>query len=146
MNNLNLVKLLKGCEGVKLWTDFGVNCILEKITPNNGIKVRLIDDNNGSITFFSNGKYLDYKSCRCMLWPSETCRDWSKFKKRIDLKDGDWVVCYMVYPWFFIRKYKCNGMCYSQGISDGISWKYIIPFKDFDPTLSREQIENLSII
>ena len=146
MNNLNLVKLLKGCEGVELWTDFGVNCILEKITPNNGIKVRLIDDDHGSITFFSNGKYLDYKSCNCMLWPSKDCRDWSKFKRRINLKDGDWVVCYSRYPSFCIRQYKENDLCHTPNTREDHTWRHIIPFKDFDPNLSKEQLEKLSVV
>ena len=145
MNNLNLVKLLKGCEGTPIWSDIHGQCHLEKIEDS--IFPIVLKNNDLTKSYFMNdGRTANYADGKCMIWPSKDCRDWSNFKKLQEIKDGDWVICYMVYPWFYIRKYKCNGMCYSPSINDGISWPYIIPLKDFDPDLSKEDLKELSVV
>ena len=145
MNNLNLVKLLKGCEGMPIWSDIHGQCHLEKIEDS--IFPIVLKNNDLTKSYFMNdGRTANYADGKCMIWPSKDCRDWSKFKKRIDLKEGDWVVCYAIYPSFYIRQYKENGLCNDPNTRETYAWKHIIPFKDFDPNLSKEQLEKLNVV
>ena len=86
---LDLCKLLEGCEGVELWSDIFGKC---KLLDTKGdcsykIEVQVIDkndDENGFECFTQDGRfYGGYPNGKCMLWPSETNRDWSTFVKQI---------------------------------------------------------------
>lgn len=97
---LDLCKLLEGCEGVELWSDIFGKC---KLLDTKGdcsykIEVQVIDkddDEDGFECFTSDGKfYTGYQNAKCMLWPSETNRDWSTFKKPIKIKEGDPVMVF----------------------------------------------------
>ena len=145
MNNLNLVKLLKECEGTTIWSDIHGECFLERITDGS-FPIVLAKNDHSRFTFMKDGRVSNYPDGKCMIWPSRECRDWNKFKKSTNLKEGDWVVCYSRYPSFYIRKYKSNGLCYNPSTNEDYSWPYVIPFKDFDPNLSKEELENLSIV
>ena len=56
------------------------------------IEVQVIDkddDEDGFECFTPDGRfYAGYPNGKCMLWPSETNRDWSTFKKPIKIKEG----------------------------------------------------------
>ena len=88
----NLCEILKGCEGVELWSDIFGKC---KLLSTKGdcsykIEVEVIDkdkDEDGIERFTQYGMfYAGYPNAKYMLWPSETNRDWSTFKKPIKIK------------------------------------------------------------
>ena len=96
----NLCELLKGCEGIELWSDIFGKCKL--LNTKGGcsykIEVKVIDKNdyeNGFECFTTDGRFYEvYPNGKCMLWPSETNRDWSTFKKPIKIKEGDPVMVF----------------------------------------------------
>lgn len=130
---LDLTEILKNCEGVELWSDICGKCIFTK-SDDNEICVKEIGYGRYSLSFLNNGKYDDYPNGKCLLWPSETCRDWSTFKK--PLKADDWVVACDGEGCGHINKY-CN---------INRTWKYVIPFEKYNPTLTDEELKKLSIV
>ena len=137
---LDLTEILKGCEGVELWSDIFGKCKLESSDGgnNNEIEVLVLDTisgDNGYEQFTKYGRlYYCYQNGKCMLWPSETNRDWSTFKK--PLKADDWVVACDGEGCGHINKY-CN---------INRTWKYVIPFEKYNPTLTDEELKKLSIV
>lgn len=100
-----------------------------------------------SESFDIKGRYkAEYSSGKCLLWPSETCRDWSKFKKPIKLKEGDWVVCGWSVRDVAIRRYFKDDKCFNADSSLTLDWTFIAPFEKYDPNLSDEELEKLSIV
>ena len=102
--NINLTKILKNCpKGTKLYstvhgevTFFGI----DNKSSNYQIIVRHIDGMKGN--YASSGKLINSFEGECILLPSKTQRDWSKFtapwykKERFDpktLKPFDRVLC-----------------------------------------------------
>ena len=81
---LDLTKILKGCEGVELWSDFCGICKLKKIHYDYSRPIVIKSKYSKHLFLMKDGKY--YTEGKCMLWPSETNRDWSTFKKPI--KEG----------------------------------------------------------
>lgn len=94
---IDLCEILKGCEGVELWSDIFGKCILVSVNNTNSYKILVsvsYKDGKGIDyqTFTKYGKFYDcYPNGKCMLWPSETNRDWSTFKKPI--KEGMPCMC-----------------------------------------------------
>ena len=127
---LDLTKILEGCEGVELFSEvFGVG-ELYKVDDFVCVKSK-----KGYLHYFNhNGRLTHYPDGNCLLWPSETNRDWSTFKK--PLKDDDWVVACDGEGCGHINKY-CN---------INRTWKYVIPFERYNPTLQEEELEKLSIV
>ena len=82
-----------------------------------------------------DGKY--YTEGKCMLWPSETNRDWSTFKKPVKVNDDDWVVCGYDMTGFAIRKYFDT---------KSANFEYIIPYNKFNINLPEEELKKLSIV
>ncbi len=137
---LDLTEILKGCEGVELWSDIFGKCKLLNTKGNCSYKIEVQvidkdDDEDGFECFISDGKfYAGYTNGKCMLWPSETNRDWSTFKKPI--KDDDWVACCDRNNVAVILRYKDVVM----------KWEHIIPFEKYNPTLTDEELKKLSIV
>lgn len=137
---MDLCELLKGCEGVELWSDIFGKCKLESSDGggNYEIEVLVLDTtsgDNGYEQFTKYGRlYAFYPNGKCMLWPSETNRDWSTFKK--PLKADDWVVACDGEGCGHINKY-CN---------TNRTWKYVIPFEKYNQTLTDEELKKLSIV
>lgn len=80
MSKIDLTKILKDCpEGTEFWSDnFGVVKFVrigtEWDTP---IEVKL---SNGQVTYYTSEGQCDKSFlANCLLWPSKSCRDWSKF-------------------------------------------------------------------
>ena len=78
--SIDLTKILKDApEGTCFWSDnFGVvefvSVGTEWDTP---IEVKL---SNGQITYYTSEGQCDKRfPANCLLWPSKSCRDWSKF-------------------------------------------------------------------
>lgn len=156
----DLTEILKGCNGVKLWSDICGDCTLINIDLNE--EYPLILQTKGSngveeITFGKDGRYVTcFTNGRCTLWPSETLRDWSKFKRPTNPnipKEGELVACFDV-QWHMpqILRYKGGNFCYvpkvgtQNQIPEALAWKYIIPMKDYNPDLSEKELKALSIV
>lgn len=139
---LDLTKILNDCEGVELFSEvFGVG------------EVHKVDDfvcvksKKGFLHYFNhNGRLTYYPDGNCLLWPSETCRDWSQFKKPIKIKEGDWVVCGWSVRDVVIRRYFKDDKCFNVDSSTTLEWAFIAPFEKYDPTLSDDELLKLSIV
>ena len=138
-----LTSILKGCEGIELWSDICGRCKLESLDGGDHYEIEVlvldtIDDDNGYEQFTKYGRfYWCYPNGKCMLWPSETNRDWSTFKKPVKVKDDDWVACFESIENGFVV---CR---YGKLITD---WKYIIPYDKFNLNLQEEELKKLSIV
>lgn len=127
---IDLCKLLEGCEGIELWSDIFGKCKLLNTKGNCSykIEVQVIDkdkDEDGIEHFTQYGKfYTGYPNAKCMLWPSETNRDWSTFVRPNKIKDGTPVMCKMIctYGWF-LRKFDETIIT---------NYKWIVPVSEFD--------------
>lgn len=130
---LNLTEILKGCEGVKLFSEvFGV-CEIHRVNDFVCMK-----SEKGYLHYFNPDGRLNYfTNCNCLLWPSETNRDWSTFKKPVKVNDDDWVVA-------------CDGEGRSAIVSKygklSEKCKYVIPFEKYNPNLTTEELKKLSIV
>ena len=128
----NLCELLNDCEGVELWSDIFGKCKLlnTKGDCSYKIEVEVIDkdkDEDGIECFTQDGKfYIGYPNAKCMLWPSESNRDWTTFKKPIKIKEGTPVMCLVgVNGSWILRKYNNAVTVY---------YNYIVPATEFDFT------------
>lgn len=128
----NLCEILKGCEGVELWSDIFGKCKLESSDGggNYEIEVLVLDKTsgyNGYEQFTKYGRLYDcYPNGKCMLWPSETNRDWSTFVKPNKIKEGTPVMCFDgVNGSWILRKYNNAVTVY---------YNYIVPATEFDFT------------
>jgi hypothetical protein len=135
---LDLIGILKGCEGVELWSNVFGLCKLERIIETVRHPIVLSITNNVGVNISEciskDGLYNNAYNGECILWPSETNRDWSTFKKPV--KDDDWVVC--------CDKNDTGVIIQYGGIN--MSWKYIIPFDKFVPGMAEEEMKKLSIV
>lgn len=126
----NLCEILEGCEGVELWSDIFGRCKLESSDGgcNYEIEVLVLDTisgDNGYEQFTKYGKlYYCYPNGKCMLWPSETNRDWSTFVKPIRVKEGTPVMT----KWNSAAFWKLENYT-----KDNKSY-FIVPVSDFDFT------------
>jgi len=138
----DLTKILRGCEGVELWSDICGKCKLESLVGDGDYEIvvlvlNTISYENEYEQFTKYGRFYDcYPNGKCMLWPSETNRDWSTFKSPVMVKDDDWVACTDGNGVYTVIKYG--------NISE--SWKYIIPYDKFRPDLTEEDLKKLSIV
>lgn len=123
---LDLCKLLEGCEGMTFYSSIHGDVILKLIrySGNDPIVVTLSD--GGSIDYCKDGRYLSMYNGECMLFPSKENRDWSTFKKPNKIKDGTPVMCKMIgtYGWF-LRKFDETIIT---------NYKWIVPVSEFDFT------------
>ena len=149
---LNLCELLKGCEGMELWSDIFGKCKLESLNGDASYKIKVSglntnQENYACQSFTKYGRFYDcYPDGKCMLWPSETNRDWSKFKKPIKIKEGDWVVCGWSVRDVVIRRYFKDDKCFNVDSPLTLDWTFIAPFEKYDPNLSDEELKKLSIV
>ncbi len=131
---IDLCELLKGCEGIELWCDFCGRCKLEKIHYDYSRPIVIKYNYSKHLFLMKDGKY--YTEGKCMLWPSETNRDWSTFKKPVKVLDDDWVACTDGNGVYTVIKYG--------NISENC--EYIIPYDKFRPDLTEEDLKKLSIV
>ena len=132
---LDLTEILEGCEGVELWSDICGICKLKKIHYDYSRPIGIKSKYSKHLFLMKDGKY--YTEGKCMLWPSETNRDWSTFKKPVKVNDDDWVACFESIENGFVV---CR---YGKLITD---WKYIIPYDKFNLNLQEEDLKKLSIV
>ncbi len=148
---LDLAEILEGCEGVELWSDLCGKCTLDKIDCVGKypiiVKTTGRDGAYAREAFTKEGKYdLSYNNGKCLLFPSETCRDWSQFKRPIKIKEGDWVVCGCSVRDVIIRRYFKDNKCFNAESSTTLECAFIAPFEKYDPTLSDDELLKLSIV
>ena len=140
--NIDLTKILKNCpEGTKLWSDdYGIvyfMCI-DKIFDESVLTKRP----DGYIAAYTKQGWCtaDFPA-NCLLWPSENCRDWSKFnapwykKEKFDpktLKEFDRILGWNPGT----CKWECNLFSNINDYAEfnfkcfGVSYKYCIPYND----------------
>lgn len=90
--NLNLCQILKDCpKGTKLWSSVWGDVFFDKIYEGVcGKPIALTAVGCNDIALYSNGKMHNIEGAECILFPSKSQRDWSKFKvpvKRFDPKE-----------------------------------------------------------
>lgn len=135
--DLDLTSILKGCEGVELWSDICGICKLKKIHYDYSRPIVIKSKYSKHLFLMKDGKY--YTEGKCMLWPSETNRDWSTFKKPVKVNDDDWVVCWFEGAGFEILRYaEIKVLDYE--------YDYVVRFEQFNPNLSKEELKKLSIV
>ena len=123
---MNLVEILKNVPaGTKFWSD-----IYGEVTFDGVVE----DDHRYPIKTLSSkytkdGKFYFDKG-QCILFPSKTQRDWTKFK--FDLPEGTKVMCSDNGCNWELRIYKSKKMCSIPGVANTYEWKYIVPVSDFD--------------
>ena len=127
---LDLTKILRGCEGMVFYSTMVGYCRLIDVTE--FITIGYGDED--FVVLESDGKFS--KDGECTVFPSETNRDWSTFKKPVKVLDDDWFACTDGNGVYTVIKYG--------NISE--SWKYIIPYDKFRPDLTEEDLKKLSIV
>lgn len=102
---MNIAKILKTCpKGTKLWSPVCGDCTLLEVTCNESYPIVVDIENDHSVTFTAEGRYLSrYKGGECLLFPSKENRDWTEFSLRI-YKPGDFVYFKTLYDWICIFK------------------------------------------
>ena len=149
--NLNLCEILKGCEGIELYSSaFGTVYLISM--DKYGLNVEAIIESEtiagkpvkGKLEYkySRTGRIIDLNDADITLFPSKDQRDWSKFKRPI--KPGTNVMCSFDTKEWFLSKYieikdsLDNANKTYRGIEDvsfitnGIV-PYIIPFDKFNP-------------
>ena len=134
--DLNLCEILKGCEGITLYSPIHGDVVLESINnlSNYPIIVRLSDGD--TIDFCKDGRYITMYNGECMLFPSKENRDWSTFKKPIKIKEGTHVMCSNGDGWFLREYAGGKEVVLDEGKPVGatVTAKYIVPATEFDFT------------
>lgn len=151
--NIDLTEILKGCEGMTLYSSVLGECVLEEIqnpsTTNFPIKVYV--ENNGYSRFTIDGKYFhDIINGECILFPSKDQRDWSKFVKPIP-KDTPMMVSNDGENWklrYYATYYDFDNThcCFTNGDKSSNtpiieSFKYTIPYDKFNPNNIEESLK-----
>lgn len=124
--SINLVEILKGCEGMEFWCDLSGKCTLEHVDPDEKEYpidiISLVDGENRWDSLTGEGKFYDSPDGMCLLWPSKTNRDWSTFKKPI--KEGTPIMVKLnsEINWYLSVYQKDLNPVY----------KYVVPVSEFD--------------
>lgn len=123
---INLVEILKGCEGMEFWCDLSGKCILERIDSDKKEYPINIVSQVGKKHHWDNltkeGKFYNFPDGICLLWPSKTNRDWSTFKK--PLKEGTSIMVKLnsQINWYL--------KSYQKDLNP--AYKYVVPVSEFD--------------
>lgn len=86
--NLDLTKILQGCEGIKIYCVANGVAKIEQIANEGIAKAIVIRTETGWLTILDEFGRAD-KNGECLIWPSKTNRDWSTFKKPYPLPAKD---------------------------------------------------------
>lgn len=88
-NNLDLTKILQGCDGMTFHSSVHGVANLEQVINNGNVKFITIRSGYGLSMVLDEFGRAD-KNGECLIWPSKTNRDWSTFRKPDPLpKAGD---------------------------------------------------------
>ena len=131
--NLNLCEILKDTpKGTKLYTSiFGeveFRCICNEI-----YSIETIRNDGAMVSFMSDGRYWNYPTSECLLFPSKDQRNWNVWKeeqnkKKLNtIKEGD----YGITPYkeiYRVKHIKDSDYCLAIRVNNGITCNY--PIKD----------------
>lgn len=130
---MNIAEILKDCpQGTVLYCTLCGECTLLKITDISTIIV--LDRCSRKIELNTNGSWISYNNGECILFPSETQRDWSKFVKPL-AEDTPVMVSNDGRSWL-LRYYAKDGCVYSDGrnstnYNGRIEFRHIVPVSEF---------------
>jgi hypothetical protein len=130
---MNIANILKDCPlGTVLYCTLCGKCTFFKVTDANTIIV--LDECGRKIELNINGSWISYNNGECILFPSETQRDWSKFVKPL-AKDTPVMVSNDGRSWY-LRYYAEDNHVFSDGLNSTnfiskIKFKYVIPVSEF---------------
>ena len=88
---IDLCEILKGCEGITLYSPIFGDVVLESINNLNSDPITVTLSDGDHIDYCKDGKFLSMYDGECMLFPSKENRDWSTFKRPI--KEGMPCMC-----------------------------------------------------
>ena len=89
--NLNLCEILKGCEGITLYSLIHGDAVFVYIDNSSTYPIIARLSNGDTIDFCKDGRHTTKYNGECILFPSKENRDWSTFKKPI--KEGMPCMC-----------------------------------------------------
>lgn len=140
--NLNLYKILKDCpKGTKFWTSIWGYVYFQEVDINSPVVVSVDKEGNVYHVLFHNGKAYDNEDSECVIFPSKSQRDWSKFKvptKVFNFKDfkpfdkvltRDGKNCKWS-PNIFGMFEKRSNKYVAVGIGSLFTWEMCIPYND----------------
>ena len=133
---LNLCELLKGCEGITLYSPIHGDVVLDSINNSNTDPIIVTLSDGDYIDYCKDGRYLAMYDGECMLFPSKENRDWSTFKKPIKIKKGTHVMCSNGDGWFLREYAGGEEVALDEGklVGATVTVKYIVPATEFDFT------------
>ena len=85
---LNLVEILRGYEGIKLYSPIAGTVKLVAIVKEAEYPILTIIEDFINLAFTADGRYLNAPNGDCVLFPSKENRDWSTFKKPLKIEVG----------------------------------------------------------
>ncbi len=101
----NLVELLKGREGMKLYSPICGECELISVIDQSDFPIRVINNKRVLYSFTSIGHYSSVDDAECLLFPSKEERSWKDFCfERV--RKGDWYYAIDTRNDFSIINYK----------------------------------------
>lgn len=85
---MNIVEILKYCpKGTKLYSTVVGEVTLDKIDKDEKYPIIVHTCDYTKTTFTEEGRYVEYPTSECVIFPSKDQRDWRKF--RLPVKKGD---------------------------------------------------------
>lgn len=132
---LDLTEILKGCEGVKLYSPIFGECEYQYNDEFENVVVKTTGT-KAIYRFAKEGKYTNHKDAEVLLFPSKEQRDWSKFRKpRPDLPIETPCMVSGGLGWR-LRRYAGSKACYVDGETSRAEgtriWLYIVPVNKFN--------------
>lgn len=130
---MNIAEILEDCpQGAVLYCTVCGKCTFLKVTDINTIIV--LDECSRKIELNINGSWISYNNGECILFPSETQRDWSKFVKPL-AEDTPVMVSDNGKSWL-LRYYTEGSYVYSDGHNSTnytcrAKFKHIVPVSEF---------------
>ena len=126
---MNLVEILKNVPaGTKLWSDVHGEITFVKIQDSIGSEILCISKIS-NCSFSSKGEFYAGLG-QCILFPSKTQRDWTKFK--VDLPEGTKVMCSDDGLDWMLRIYRANKYASVPTIANHYTFKYVVLASEFD--------------
>ena len=153
--NINLCEILKGLEGIELYsTIFGVVKLTKIDSFNSEYPIEFENDQMSCGTVTIDGKYYNGTKGECTLFPSKDQRDWSKFERPIPIDTPMMFAVHATGRWrlgYYFGKSQNLGyhVCYAEGKTSKSHapytaenfYPYMIPFDKFNPNDIEESLE-----
>lgn len=127
-NNIDIAKILEDCpKGTKLYSPLCGECTLEHVHSELK-KIIILTSDYRTLSFHSDGRYIQMDNAECLLFPSIENRDWNKFQ--IPFVDGDILISGLDCDPFIFKeingfgnaKCYCAINCFKQLIFNSDNW------------------------